>query len=37
VQRYYKALPPTGQAKADWEIFRLVAETGLSGCLALKV
>jgi NADH-quinone oxidoreductase subunit G len=26
VQRYYKALPPTGQAKADWEIFRLVAE-----------
>ncbi len=26
VQRYYKALPPTGQAKADWDIFRLVAE-----------
>jgi NADH-quinone oxidoreductase subunit G len=26
VQRYYKALPPTGQAKADWEIFRSVAE-----------
>jgi anaerobic selenocysteine-containing dehydrogenase len=26
VQRYYKALPPTGQAKADWEIFHLVAE-----------
>jgi NADH-quinone oxidoreductase subunit G len=26
VQRYYKALPPTGQARADWEIFRLVAE-----------
>ena len=26
VQRYYKALPPTGQAKADWEIFRLIAE-----------
>jgi NADH-quinone oxidoreductase subunit G len=26
VQRYYKALPPTGQAKADWEIFRWVAE-----------
>jgi NADH-quinone oxidoreductase subunit G len=26
VQRYYKGLPPTGQAKADWEIFRLVAE-----------
>jgi anaerobic selenocysteine-containing dehydrogenase len=26
VQRYYKALPPTGQAKADWEIFRRVAE-----------
>jgi anaerobic selenocysteine-containing dehydrogenase len=25
VQRYYKALPPTGQAKADWEIFRLIA------------
>ncbi len=27
VQRYYKALPPTGQAKADWEIFRCIAET----------
>ena len=26
VQRYYKALPPTGQAKADWEIFRMIAE-----------
>ena len=26
VQRYYKALPPTGQAKADWEIFRAIAE-----------
>ena len=26
VQRYYKALPPSGQAKADWEIFRLIAE-----------
>jgi NADH-quinone oxidoreductase subunit G len=26
VQRYYKALPPTGHAKADWEIFRLIAE-----------
>jgi NADH-quinone oxidoreductase subunit G len=26
VQRYYKALPPTGQARADWEIFRLIAE-----------
>jgi NADH-quinone oxidoreductase subunit G len=26
VQRYYKALPPTGQARADWDIFRLVAE-----------
>jgi NADH-quinone oxidoreductase subunit G len=26
VQRYYKSLPPTGEAKADWEIFRLVAE-----------
>jgi NADH-quinone oxidoreductase subunit G len=26
VQRYYKALPPTDQAKADWEIFRLIAE-----------
>jgi NADH-quinone oxidoreductase subunit G len=26
VQRYYKALPPTGQAKADWDIFRSVAE-----------
>ncbi len=26
VQRYYKALPPTGQAKADWEIFRLLAD-----------
>ena len=25
VQRYYKALPPTGQAKADWEIFCLIA------------
>jgi NADH-quinone oxidoreductase subunit G len=25
VQRYYKALPPTGQAKADWDIFRLMA------------
>ena len=26
VQRYYKALPPTGQAKADWEIFQHIAE-----------
>jgi NADH-quinone oxidoreductase subunit G len=26
VQRYYKALPSTGQAKADWDIIRLVAE-----------
>ncbi len=26
VQRYYKALPPTGQARADWDIFRMVAE-----------
>jgi NADH-quinone oxidoreductase subunit G len=27
VQRYYKALPPTGQAKADWEIFTNIANT----------
>jgi NADH-quinone oxidoreductase subunit G len=27
VQRYYKALPPTGQAKADWEIFTDIAKT----------
>jgi len=27
VQRYYKALPPTGQAKADWEIFTDIANT----------
>jgi NADH-quinone oxidoreductase subunit G len=26
VQRYYKALPPTGQAKADWEIFSDIAD-----------
>ncbi len=25
VQRYYKGLPPTGQAKADWEIFSNIA------------
>jgi NADH-quinone oxidoreductase subunit G len=27
VQRYYKGLPPTGQAKADWEIFSNIADT----------
>jgi NADH-quinone oxidoreductase subunit G len=27
VQRYYKALPPTGQAKADWDIFKNIADT----------
>jgi NADH-quinone oxidoreductase subunit G len=26
VQRYYKAVPPMSQAKADWEIFRLITE-----------
>ena len=27
VQRYYKGLPPSGQAKADWEIFSSLADT----------
>jgi NADH-quinone oxidoreductase subunit G len=27
VQRYYKGLPPTGQAKADWEIFSNIADS----------
>jgi NADH-quinone oxidoreductase subunit G len=26
VQRYYQALPPAGQAKADWDIIRSIAE-----------
>jgi NADH-quinone oxidoreductase subunit G len=31
VQRYYKALPPLGQARADWDIFAQMAEQlGLS-------
>ncbi len=26
VQRYYKALPSMGQAKADWEVFRMIGD-----------
>ena len=26
VQRYYRAVPPVGQSKADWQIFAMVSE-----------
>ena len=32
VQRYYKAIPPLAQARADWEVFSQIAEKlGLAG------